>query len=217
QYPQLRATGNIGQLQEELTSTENKVAFARQLSHDTATLYKTKQQQVPASLVAGLGKAPPADPWGRDGQRVKAWPQGGPSLQPTGPQKVLWSTRAREIVEPRTAQERQLVNVVEEMALAAGAPRPRIWTVGDPDPNAFATGTDPLHSHIAVTQGVLDLCTRDELQGVVAHELGHVKNLDIRLMTMLAALVGAVALMHDGTSRVLRPGGGSSEERKPSP
>jgi len=135
----------------------------------------------------------------------------------TGPQKVLWSTGAREIVEPRTDQELQLVNVVEEMAIAAGVPRPRIWIVDDPDPNAFATGTDPLHSHIAVTQGVLDLCTRDEVQGVVAHELGHVKNLDVRLMTMLAALVGAVALMHDGTSRVLRPGGGSSEERKPSP
>ena len=135
----------------------------------------------------------------------------------TGPQKVLWSTGAREIVDPRTDQERQLVNVVEEMAIAAGVPRPRIWIVDDPDPNAFATGTDPLHAHIAVTQGVLDLCTRDELQGVVAHELGHVKNLDVRLMTMLAALVGAVALMHDGTSRVLRPGGGSSDERKPSP
>jgi heat shock protein HtpX len=107
--------------------------------------------------------------------------------------------------------------VVEEMAIAAGVPRPRIWIVDDPDPNAFATGTDPLHSHIAVTQGLLDLCTRDELQGVVAHELGHVKNLDVRLMTMLAALVGAVALMHDGTYRVLRPGGGSSEERKPGP
>jgi len=136
----------------------------------------------------------------------------------TGAQKVLWSAGAREMVDPRSDQERQLVNVVEEMSIAAGTPRPRIWIVDDPDPNAFATGTDPLHSHVAVTQGLLDLCTRDELQGVVAHELGHVKNLDVRLMTMLAALVGAVALMHDGTSRVLRPGSGSSGEgRKPSP
>src|SRR5947208_1902917 len=120
--------------------------------------------------------------------------------------------------DTRSDQERQLVNVVEEMSIAAGTPRQRIWIVDDPDPNAFATGTDPLHSHVAVTQGLLDLCTRDELQGVVAHELGHVKNLDVRLMTMLAALVGAVALMHDGTSRVLRPGSGSSGEgRKPSP
>jgi len=108
---------------------------------------------------------------------------------------------------------------VEEMAIAAGVPRPRIWIVDDPDPNAFATGTDPLHSHIAVTRGLLDLCTRDELQAVIAHELGHVKNLDVRLMTTLAALVGAVALMHDGATRVIRPGGGGSSggERKPSP
>jgi heat shock protein HtpX len=86
-------------------------------------------------------------------------------------------------------------------------PRPRIWIVDDPDPNAFATGTDPLHAHLAVTHGLLDLCSRDELQAVVGHELGHVKNLDVRLMTTLAALVGAVALMHDGATRVLRGGG----------
>jgi heat shock protein HtpX len=133
---------------------------------------------------------------------------------------VLWSTGAREVTDPSDAKEQQLVNVVEEMAIAAGVPRPRIWIVDDPDPNAFATGTDPLHSHVAVTQGLLDVCTRDELQGVIAHELGHVKNLDVRLMTTLAALVGAVALIHDGASRVLRPGGGggsSREDRKPSP
>jgi len=136
----------------------------------------------------------------------------------TGPNKVLWSTGARELIDPTDAKEQQLVNVVEEMAIAAGVPRPRIWIVDDPDPNAFATGTDPLHSHVAVTRGLLDLCTRDELQGVIAHELGHVKNLDVRLMTTLAALVGAVALMHDGASRMFRPGGGSRDEgRKASP
>jgi heat shock protein HtpX len=136
----------------------------------------------------------------------------------TGPDKVLWSTGAREIVDPQDDKEKQLVNVVEEMAIAAGVPRPRIWIVDDPDPNAFATGTDAQHAHVAVTQGLLDLCTRDELQGVIAHELGHVKNLDVRLMTTLAALVGAVALMHDGATRLLRPGrGGGDAERKPSP
>jgi heat shock protein HtpX len=129
----------------------------------------------------------------------------------TGPEKVLWSTGAREVIDPIDPQERQLVNVVEEMAIAAGVPRPRIWVVDDPDPNAFATGTDPLHSHVAVTRGLLALCNREELQAVIGHELGHVKNLDVRLMTTLAALVGAVALMHDGATRVLRgsrlPGG----------
>ncbi|HEX4601224.1 MAG TPA: M48 family metalloprotease, partial [Gemmatimonadales bacterium] len=126
----------------------------------------------------------------------------------TGPDKVLWSTGAREVLDPTDEKERQLVNVVEEMAIAAGVPRPRIWVVDDPDPNAFATGTEPAHAHIAVTQGLLNLCTRDELQGVIGHELGHVKNLDVRLMTTLAAFVGAVALIHDGTTRVLRGGWG---------
>ena len=124
----------------------------------------------------------------------------------TGPEKVLWSTGAREVVDPTDPKEKQLVNVVEEMSIAAGVPRPRIWIVDDPDPNAFATGTNPLHAHLAVTQGLLDLCSRDELQAVIGHELGHVKNLDVRLMTTLAALVGAVALMHDGATRVLRGG-----------
>src|SRR5438445_10773422 len=124
----------------------------------------------------------------------------------TGPEKVLWATGAEEVLEPATDQQRQLVNVVEEMAIAAGVPRPRIWIVPDPDPNAFATGVDPGHAHVAVTQGLLDLCSRDERQAVIGHELGHVKNLDVRLMTTLAALVGAVALMHDGATRVLRGG-----------
>ena len=129
----------------------------------------------------------------------------------TGPKKVLWATGARELTDPATDKERQLVNVVEEMAIAAGLPRPKIWIVPDPDPNAFATGLDQAKSHIAVTQGLLDLCTRDELQAVIAHELGHVKNLDVRLMTTLAALVGAVALMHDGMGRLMASGfrGGS--------
>ncbi len=125
----------------------------------------------------------------------------------TGASKVLWATGAREIIDPQTDAERQLVNVVEEMAIAAGVPRPRVWIVPDPDPNAFATGTNPLHAHVAVTQGLLDTLNRDQLQAVVAHELGHVKNLDVRLMTTLAALVGMVALMSNGMGRVLRGGG----------
>ena len=82
QYPQLRATGNIGQLQEELTSTENKVAFARQFYNDTATEYNTKQQQFPTSLVAGLAKAQPADLWEIEDQGEKAVPQVDLSLKP---------------------------------------------------------------------------------------------------------------------------------------
>jgi heat shock protein HtpX len=124
----------------------------------------------------------------------------------TGPQKVLWATGAHELIDPGDDRERQLVNVVEEMAIAAGVPRPRVWIVPDDDPNAFATGHDPQDAHVAVTEGLLALCSRDELQAVIGHELGHVKNLDVRLMTTLAALVGAVLLMRDGMGRMLRGG-----------
>lgn len=131
----------------------------------------------------------------------------------TGPEKVLWATGAEEVMDPSGDQERQLVNVVEEMAIAAGVPRPRIWIVPDPDPNAFATGNDPAHAHVAVTRGLLDLCNRDELQAVIGHELGHIKNLDVRLMTTLAALVGAVLLMRNGANRIFVGGrGGEGRE-----
>jgi heat shock protein HtpX len=122
----------------------------------------------------------------------------------TGPERVLWATGAREIVDPRTPEERQLVNVVDEMAIAASVPRPRVYIVPDADPNAFATGRDQFGAHIAVTEGLLALCSRDELQAVVAHEMAHVRNLDVRLMTLLAGLVGAVALVADGMGRILR-------------
>ena len=124
----------------------------------------------------------------------------------TGPNRVLWSAGAREVATPNGEMETRLVNVVEEMSIAAGIPRPRIWLIADADPNAFATGLDAEHSHIAVTDGLLATCNRDELQAVIAHEMGHVKNLDVRLMTFLAALVGAVALMSDGMGRMMRGG-----------
>src|SRR5512145_1249107 len=93
------------------------------------------------------------------------------------------------------------------MSMAAAVPRPRVWGMPEDDPNAFATGTAPGRSHIAVTTGLLQTLSRDELQAVIGHELGHVKNLDVRLMTTLAALVGAVALISDGVSRSIFRGG----------
>ncbi|MBC7898223.1 MAG: M48 family metallopeptidase [Cytophagaceae bacterium] len=137
----------------------------------------------------------------------------------TGPQRVLWSTSAREITTPETPEERTFVNVVEEMAVASGVPRPRTWIVPDADPNAFATGRDEQTAHIAVTQGLLETLNRDELQAVIGHEMGHVRNLDVRLMTLLAALVGAITLLGDGMWRMMRggarlSGGGSSNGGK---
>lgn len=123
-----------------------------------------------------------------------------------GPERVLWATGAWEIIEPATPEQKQLVNVVEEMAIASGLPRPRIWVVPDADPNAFATGRDAQSASIAVTEGLLASLSRDELQGVVAHEMAHVRNLDVRLMTLLAGMVGAIALMSDGMGRMLRTG-----------
>ena len=119
----------------------------------------------------------------------------------TGPQRVLAAAGAREVREPATDRERVLVNVVEEMSIASGLPRPRIWIVPDDDPNAFATGHDERDANVAVTDGLLATLSRDELQAVVGHELGHVKNHDVQLMTLLAGLVGAIALVADGMAR----------------
>jgi heat shock protein HtpX len=123
-----------------------------------------------------------------------------------GPERVLWATGAWEVIEPATPEQKQLVNVVEEMAIASGLPKPRLWIVPDDDPNAFATGRDAQSASIAVTEGLLGTLSRDELQGVVAHEMAHVRNLDVRLMTLLAGMVGAIALMSDGMGRMLRSG-----------
>jgi heat shock protein HtpX len=108
---------------------------------------------------------------------------------------------------------RQLDNVVDEMAIAAGLPKPPVYVVPDPDPNAFATGRGPGRSSIAVTRGLLDTLDREELQGVIGHEMSHIRNLDVRLMTIVAALVGGVALLSDWARRGMWWGGGRSRRR----
>ena len=125
----------------------------------------------------------------------------------TGAKQVLSATGAWELISASTDDERRFVNVVEEMAIASGLPKPKVWIVPDDDPNAFATGIDPKTAHVAVTRGLLKTLTRDELQAVVAHEMAHVRNLDVRLMTLLAALVGVIAIVSDVTMRGLRFGG----------
>jgi heat shock protein HtpX len=109
---------------------------------------------------------------------------------------------------------KQLDDVVQEMAIAAGLPKPEVYVVPDQDPNAFATGRDPQHASIAVTEGLLKTLDREELQGVVAHEMSHVRNFDTRLMTVVAALVGAVVLLADWTTRSLRFGGARGRSRR---
>jgi heat shock protein HtpX len=137
-----------------------------------------------------------------------------------GDRAVLLSTGAKpaaELAAAATGDERlklqRLENVVAEMAIAAGLPRPQVYVVPDPDPNAFATGRDPAHASIAVTRGLLDTLDRDELQGVVAHEMSHVRNLDIRLMTIVAALLGAIVLLSDWARRGMMWGGGGRRRR----
>jgi heat shock protein HtpX len=107
----------------------------------------------------------------------------------------------------------ELFNVVEEMAIAAGLPMPAVYLIRDPAPNAFATGRDPQHAIVAITTGLRKKLTRDELQGVIAHEMSHVRNYDIRLMMLLAVLVGMVAMMADLFWQIIwRTGGGRSEK-----
>ncbi len=121
----------------------------------------------------------------------------------SGDRQLLWSTHAMELINPGTPEQQRLANVVDEIAIASGLPRPAIWIVPDGDPNAFATGRDPARASIAVTEGLLSRLDRDELQAVVAHEMAHVARYDTRLMTLVAAMVGAIALLSDGLGRSL--------------
>jgi heat shock protein HtpX len=119
---------------------------------------------------------------------------------------LLASVGAREIEK---ADAPQLWNIVEEMTIAAGLPAmPRVYLIEESAPNAFAVGRTPETAAVAVTSGLLARLDRDELQGVVAHEIGHIHNLDIRFMTLAAVMMGAVVLISDLFLRSLRHTGG---------
>ncbi len=111
-----------------------------------------------------------------------------------GDQLILGVSGAREVDE-RSAP--QLINVVRELALAANLPMPRVYIIEDSAPNAFATGRDPQHASLAVTSGLLQKLNREELQGVIGHELSHVRNYDILFSLLVGVLVGSVALLAD--------------------
>ncbi|MFH0879109.1 MAG: M48 family metallopeptidase [Lentisphaerota bacterium] len=134
-----------------------------------------------------------------------------------GDEAVLASSDAVRIYPGNPNPQKQMfINVVHEMAIASGLPMPKVYIIADPDPNAFATGRDPQHASIAVTQGLLDKLSREELQAVVGHEMSHVRNLDIRLMTVIAALVGAAVLLSDWTRRAMWSGPGERRSSRSS-
>ena len=135
-----------------------------------------------------------------------------------GDSLVLSASGAREV---NATSAPQLVNIVNELSIAANLPRPRVYLIEDTAPNAFATGRDPKHASVAITTGLLQKLDREELQGVIGHELSHVRNLDIRFTLLVAVLVGSIALLADfflrftfwggmsgGRSRGNRDGGG---------
>jgi heat shock protein HtpX len=110
----------------------------------------------------------------------------------SGDQLVLASSHAQEV---SAEQAPQLYNVVTEMAIAANVPMPKVYIIDDPSPNAFATGRDPEHSSVAITTGLLQKLDREELQGVIGHEMSHVRNYDIRYTLIVGVLVGSIALL----------------------
>lgn len=118
---------------------------------------------------------------------------------------VLSMSRARPV--DRTV-EPYLVNVVEGLAIAAGVPVPRAYVIDDPAPNAFATGRNPENAAIAVTSGLVQMMNRQELEGVIAHELSHIKNYDTLLQTLAAVLAGSVTLISEWMLRSFWWGGG---------
>ena len=127
-----------------------------------------------------------------------------------GDKLVLAQSQARELA---AGEEPQLRNIVETLSIGLGITPPRIYLIDDTAPNAFATGRDPKHASIVVTRGLLDKLDRTELEGVIAHELSHVVNRDIRVMLLVTVLVGTVALLSDWMLRSFAWGGGARRGR----
>jgi len=127
-----------------------------------------------------------------------------------GDKVILALNRAKEI---RHEDNPYIYNVVEGLALAAGIPVPKVYLIDDPFPNAFATGRDPQHAAIAVTSGLLKTMNREELAGVLAHEISHIANYDIRFMMLTVALVGAIGLLSEIFVRAFIWGGGGGRKK----
>src|SRR5215469_6246982 len=133
-----------------------------------------------------------------------------------GTRLVLLSVHAHPLT-PDTIQHQRVLDTINEMAIAARMPPPRAYLMDDPAPNAFATGRDPAHSVICVTQGLIDTMDREEMQGVLGHEMAHVRDYDIRTMMMIAVMVAGIAMLADFVYRSMwytgTVGGGRSSSR----
>lgn len=117
----------------------------------------------------------------------------------SGDKMALWVSGAKPI--EKTANP-YLYRIVENLCIASGLPMPKLYIMPEPAINAFATGRDPKHASVAVTTGALEKLENEELEGVLAHELSHIKNYDIRVMTIVVMLVGAIALLADWMYRI---------------
>jgi heat shock protein HtpX len=124
----------------------------------------------------------------------------------SGASLVLLSVHARPLTADSPKHE-MVLDVINEMAIAARMPVPKPYLMDDPSPNAFATGRDPTHSVICVTQGLVDQMDREEMQGVIGHEMSHVADYDIRTMMMIAVMIGGIAMLSDFVYRWMFFGG----------
>lgn len=125
---------------------------------------------------------------------------------------VMSMNHAKEITDKNQAP--QLWNVVEDMAMVAKVPMPRVFIIDDPSPNAFATGNNPKNSAVAATTGILARLNREELEGVMAHEMSHVRNYDIRISTIALALTAAISMLVNIGSRFWMFGGNRKNDSK---
>lgn len=125
---------------------------------------------------------------------------------------VLAMTHARPVTR---AEFPDLWNIVENLSITAGLPMPKVYIVDDPSPNAFATGRDPEHAVVAATTGLLQMLDRTELEGVIAHELSHIGNRDMLIMTVAVVLAGFVAMLADFFMRAVAFGGNNDRGKSP--
>ena len=126
--------------------------------------------------------------------------------------------RMNNATEVRSASDApELWHIVEDMALVARVPMPKVYIIHDPSPNAFATGNDPEHAAVAATTGLMEKMNREELEGVMAHEMTHVRNYDIRLQTIALALASAIAMLVNFAGNFWWIGGRSSSDDRDNP